>query len=222
MPTLVLAKLLTVVAQLVPLAARAPELPRTTWKEIAARPDLHYGRLTRLVVQHRSLETDWEPFLTRFDPSSYLAVRAWADEQQPWIRVDYERPVARLFVRRGTRAARLFAEARPHDRIVVACEVKALLLGLPWIEVVCARRMRKYIPEGSVLHAARALEFVERQAWPLAQDQLDRALAAPLPVFARGKLEILKREVDRLEALAKVDRAARLRRVFAHDRPSGW
>jgi len=91
--------------------------------------------------------------------------------------------------------------------------------GRPWIEVVSARRTREYVPEGTVLHAAQAEEFLEREAWPLALDQLDRALAAPLPAHARVRLEAVKADLARLEAEADTP-GHKLRRRFTHDRPT--
>ena len=175
----------------IPLAAQAPRLPLVSWEEYTARPDLALGELRRMVVQYAEPIDEWEPYLTRYSPEAYLSLRAWTDSQELWFRADYDAPAARLFVRRGTRAATLVQELEPHDRIVVACVVHDQFLGRPWVEIVSARRMHEYVPEGSVLHAVKGLEFLDRGVFDLARDQFARALAAPLPAPAREALERL-------------------------------
>lgn len=187
----VIAQLMAVFAPLMSQAPRVPTLPEMTWEEAVHDPHQHLGRMRRMVVQHHSQIEEWNPYLTRFSPEVYRAVRAWTDAQLPWVQEDYEHPLAALFVRRGSRAATLFASAAPHDRIVVACVVRARFLGRPWVEVISARRMHEYVPEGTVLHTLKAIELLGRQAWDMARDQLERALDAPLPGHAREALQRL-------------------------------
>lgn len=196
MESILLTALLHVLLTPIPLAAEAPSLPLVSWEEYTARPDLALGELRRMVVQYAAPIDEWEPYLTRYSPEAYVSLRAWSDSQEPWMRADYDAPAARLFVRRGTRAATLVQSLERHDRIVVACVVHDQFLGRAWVEVVSARRMRQYVPEGSVLHAVKGLEFLERGVLDLARDQFARALAAPLPSHAR---EALARLVGRCE-----------------------
>ncbi len=199
MESLLLSALLHILLTPIPLAAGAPSLPLVTWEELSARPDLALGTLQRMVVQYADPIDDWEPYLTRYSPEAYLSLRAWTDSQELWFRADYDAPAARLFVRRGTRAAALVADLEPHDRIVVACTVHDQFLGRPWVEIVSARRMHEYVPEGSVLHAVNGMEFLDRGILDLARDQFARALAAPLPVHAREALERLVARCDQPE-----------------------
>jgi hypothetical protein len=51
-------------------------------------------------------------------------------------------------------------------------------------------------PISRTLVLRKALELMARGSWDLAQDQLGRALAAPLPAHARGELEELARRCE--------------------------
>ncbi|MEL6906837.1 MAG: hypothetical protein AAFP22_15610, partial [Planctomycetota bacterium] len=44
-------------------------------------------------------------------------------------------------------------------------------------------------PERTVLHAIRALDLIEREAWALAASELERALEPRLPGHVRRELE---------------------------------
>lgn len=193
----VLAELVPLFLSLVSLAREAPTLPLVSWEEVSAQPGRELGRLSRMRLQVHSVEEGpWEPYFTRFSAEAYVAVRAWSDVQLPWVREDHDAPRALVFARRGTRAARALSGAAPHDRVVVACVPRAWFAGRPWIEVVAVRRTREYVPEGSVLHAVKALELLGRNDHELARDQLGRALAAPLPAHAREALEALVEACD--------------------------
>jgi len=117
---LLLGTLLSAAAALVPPALEAPVLPRADWRELTRRPEPFLERPVRLFVQHHSLVSAWEPYLAPLTPWEHVQVVAWADEQLPWVKSDYDAPAVRLFVPRGSRAARLFAEAEPQERFVVA------------------------------------------------------------------------------------------------------
>jgi hypothetical protein len=169
-------------------AAATPQAERVSWEEVnAPRAQPMRGEL-QLVLQFHSIEHDWEPYCMPFSERTHLAVRAWSDCQLPWIRAAYDNPRARYFVRRGGFAERLLAGAAPHDRIVVVGRVRAQFLGQAWIEVISACPALEQIPLGSVLHASRALDLLRRKATRLGLEQLERALAAPLPAHAREAL----------------------------------
>jgi hypothetical protein len=169
-------------------AAATPQAEHVSWEEVSVpRAQPMQGNL-QLVLQFHSIEHDWEPYCTPFSDRTHLAVRAWSDSQLPWVRTEYNNPRARYFVRRGTFAERLLARAATHERIVVVGHVRAQFLGQPWIEVVAACSAREQIPLGTVLHASRAIDLLQRKAARLALEQFKRALAAPLPAHAREAL----------------------------------
>jgi hypothetical protein len=169
-------------------AAATPQAEHVSWEEASApRAQPMQGEL-QLVLQFHSIEHDWEPYCMPFSERTHLAVRAWSDSQLPWIRAAYDNPRARYFVRRGGFAERLLARAAPHERIVVVGRVRAQFLGQPWIEVIAACPAREQIPLGTILHASRAIDLLQRKAGRLALEQFERALAAPLPAHAREAL----------------------------------
>ena len=188
------------VALTLTLAVEAPrqDLPEVAaWNQLVEAPEAHLDRPVRLFLQLHSVEEDWECYQTRFAPERWIALRAWTDEQHLWDAAEFGRPEALVFVRRGGRLARLVGRLAPHDRLAIAGVVRTAHLGRPWLEVRGFQRARRTVPEGTVLHASKALELMERKAWELAAEQLERALAAPLPA---PSAEELRTFVARCEA----------------------
>jgi len=100
------------------------ELPLTTWEELCARPSRWAGKTVRLRIQYQDPVANWNPYLTRFSSSRYVAVQAWADEQIPWIKTEYDAPVVRLFTLRDGSCAWAFQSARKGDRFEVTLVVR--------------------------------------------------------------------------------------------------
>ncbi len=163
--------------------------PSESWDEVVREPVGFLGRTVRFVVQFHSLDERWNPYVTRFGPRDYVALNGWTDEQRLWIRSEYDDPVVRIFVRRDGGLAALFAGLEGHERVAVTCVVRELFAGRPWAEVVEATKLAEYVPEGSVLHAIRALDFMALELFELAAGQVDRALDAPVPERVRAELE---------------------------------
>lgn len=180
----------------VPVALEAPTPPVVAWEDLAQVPDGHVGELVQLRVQAHSRPETWEPFLTRFSPDGYVCLRAWSDAQLPWIEEHYRAPQVVLFARRDTPWARVLEGATPHQRLAVGCIPRAFQAGHLWIEVVGACRTRQQLTEGAVLHVERALDLLDREAPALAREQLQRALAAPLPDHA---VQAIRSLCDRCE-----------------------
>jgi len=193
-----------VVPALVPLllaavgaVRRAPVPPPVvSWSALVEAPERHVGTPVRLFLQQHSAVPTWEPFLTRFAPERYVALQGWSDEQILWDETSYDAPQMRVFVPRGGRLERLAARLRPHERLALVGVVRSAHLGRPWFEVLGFQRTRESVPEGTVLHAVKALELMERAAWSLAREQLDRALLAPLTEPARASIVALREHCD--------------------------
>lgn len=166
-----------------------PEAVPVTLEELRAHPARWLGREVEFVLQLRGEQEAWDPARTRFSPHTWRGFSAWSDAQLPWDREAWDDPARRLFVRRGAPISVTFDRVRPHDRLRVRAVVREVLLGEPWIEVVEARRLELSIAEGAILHATRALRFQAEGKHDLALEQLERALASPLPEHARAELE---------------------------------
>lgn len=188
---------------LVPMAVEAPVPPQVEWREVATHPEQHLGQLVRFHVQAHSQLSGWEPYLTRFSPGGYVALRAWSEDQMPWLEQDYHAPGVVVFARRGSGAARRLQQATTHQRLVLACIPREIQAGMVWIEVVGAKPTREQVPEGSVLHVEKAIDLLEREAPGLAREQLVRAMAAPLPALALERVRALVATCDR--RLARVE-----------------
>lgn len=177
---------------------RAPA-ERVACAELWNRPGKHLSRELALRVQFRDWIEDWDPYLTRFGPALYRAFDAWGETQFLWRAEEHDHPIARLFVRRGSAAEWALETAQRHDGLELQVAVRAAFAGQPWVEVLGVRPLESSLPEGSILHASRALQLMERRVWGRAEEELERALAAPLFEEARVELEGLR---DRCRAEA--------------------
>lgn len=169
-----------------------PVAPRYSLGALMDVPERRLGETLTVVVQFREEVEDWNPFLSRFTPEDHRCVEVWGDEQWLWIAEEYGAPMARLHVRRGTMAEAVLSTAKPHDRLELDVVVRELLAGSPWIEVTHAVRTDEQTPEGTVLHAIRALDLIDREAWRLAISELDRALGPELPGHVHRELQAIR------------------------------
>lgn len=186
--------LLCACACLAPAATARDEVPPplVSWTEISRLPGQYLGQRVRLQIQFHSPLATWDPFMTRFGQREFTAVRAWADEQFPWVATDFETPAARLFMRRGSEPERVLASARRSARYEVVAVVREVFLGRPWVEAFAARPLVEEIGEGTLIHARRAIELSEAGAWKLSEAEYERAITPTLPAHARAELERLR------------------------------
>jgi hypothetical protein len=169
-------------------------VPLLVWSQLADRPCRRLGRPVRVRVQVESHPTSWDPYLTRFGTGQFEALQGWADDQYPWMKSDFDAPQVRVFVRKGSAAARMLADAKTYSRFELAGVVREVFLDLPWIEVTDAQPMSDVITEATVIHAARAIDLIHEGAWRLARLELDQALEAPLPDAATIELARLRQQ----------------------------
>ena len=187
-----------------PVSAGGDEVLVGSVLDLRRRPELRLGVPQRVVAQVCREVDDWSSFLTRFDPAAFQAFEFWADEQLLWIKEEFDAPQARLFARRGSRTATVLAAASAHDRLELQVVVREMHAGRAWIEVTEAQWSDQQTPQGTVLHAIRALDLMQRDGWTLAISQLERALAPDLPLHVRAALERLRAEcVAETEALSR-------------------
>jgi len=177
--------------------------PLVTWEEISARPSRFLGKTLHLRIQYQDPVATWNPYLTRFSSSRYVAVQSWADEQIPWIKTEYETPVVRLFTLRDSSCAWAFQSARKGDRFEVTLVVREVFLALPWAEVTEVVPLQERIGEGTVIHAGRAVELMKKQAWKLAELEIDQAITIRLPERARAELLRMKAQCQDAAVAAK-------------------
>lgn len=169
----------------------APSAARVELSAVAADPSPWLGHTVAFAVQlDAELET-WSPWTTRFGLAEHVGFRAWADEQRPWLRADFEGPVGRLFARRDGEPARALRAGQRFARFEVTARVAQVLGGQAWLEVVAVRPLPRSLTEGTLIHASRAVALMDEEQWGLALEDLERALAASMPERARAELERL-------------------------------
>jgi len=186
-------------------AAQSPraderELEYVSLAELARDPRPYLGRSVLVRFQVQSHPSTWNPYLTRFGSEDWARCEAWADEQFLWEREAWDAPAAAVFARHDSVAHSALRDAPRLARFQARAHVSQVFLGRPWIEVSEVQRVPGAIGEGSVLHATRALEHVEKQQHRMALDHFDRALVGEMPDVARAELRRLRDEAQ--QALA--------------------
>jgi len=162
--------------------------------EVCADPQAYLGQTVRVRFQYESELVDWNPYLTRFGAEDFRAHRVWADDQFLWERDAWENPATTVFARRGAIAEEVLNGAPKLARFEAVAHVRQVFLGRPWIELEQVQRIHGEIGEGSLIHATRALDQVEKQQWRSALDNFDRALVGDMPDVARAELRRLREE----------------------------
>jgi hypothetical protein len=156
--------------------------------ELWTQPALYLGAEVRFTLQFRGVKEDWEPFFSRFEPTRWLELEGWPDEQFLWDAHVFDAPRGRLFVRRGGGFEPLVRRARIYQRLEVRARVREVFQGEPWLEVLELVPREGEVGEGTILHVTRAREFAAEKSFTLALEQYERARSAPLPPHALAAL----------------------------------
>ncbi|MFT5735232.1 MAG: hypothetical protein ACJA2W_002367 [Planctomycetota bacterium] len=181
-------------------ASVAPVIPTYSISALLDNPEMKLGEEHRVVAQLHGEIDEWHPFMTRFHADEYRCVTFWADEQWLWLKEEFGAPAASFFVRRGSEADQVLRASKRHDRLQLDIAVVEIHAGRSWIEVQGAEKTEAQTPEGTVLHAIRALDMIERQGWALAVNELERALSPDLPGHVRRELQTLLELCQSLKA----------------------
>ncbi|QDV09440.1 hypothetical protein Poly30_49980 [Planctomycetes bacterium Poly30] len=178
--------------QVVEAAAPVPPvIPTYSISALLYQPERKLGEEHRVFAQLHGEIDDWHPFLTRFHSGDYRCLTFWADEQWLWIKEEFDAPAVDFFVRRGSEVDRRLRQCRKHDRLQLDLEVREVHAGRTWIEITGATLTEAQTPEGTILHAIRALDMIEREGWALAASELERALKPDLPGHVRRELRTI-------------------------------
>ncbi len=181
--------------------AEAP--PLATWQELCDRPSRWLGKTVRLRIQFQGRVETWNPYLTRFGTRRFAAIQAWADEQLPWVKAEFDAPAERLFLRRGEACEWALESAQPSARYEVTAIVREVFLDLPWTEVVQVLPLPERITEGTVIHAGKAQALMDARSWKLAELEIDQATTDSLPPRAREELERMRTQCREAAAAEK-------------------
>ena len=176
----------------------ADDARATTLVELGANPGRLLGEQVEFTLQFQELVESWNPYLSRFEPTSWLGLHAWADEVFTWDAESFDAPATRLFVRRGTELETLLRAARSYQRFHATAVVREHFLREPWLELSALTPLVEEVGEGTILHVTRARELAYEGNFDLALDQYERARAAPLPPHALAA--ILEQELETREA----------------------
>jgi len=187
--TLLLTALSGSLAEPNPFLDPALRLPTVSLDDAFHRPTRHLGARVRTTVQLDREITDWNAFSTRFTPEAYRCFRVWSDDQRLWDADAFHSPVGRVFVSKGSDAERGLLKADRFQRFILHADVRQVLIGQPWLEVKHAFRSWETVGEGTLLHATRGLDLLERGAVEMARKEFERALTPRLPEAIRLQLQ---------------------------------
>jgi hypothetical protein len=177
-------------------AVEEGELEYVSLATLARDPRPYLGRSVLVRFQVQAHPATWNPYLTRFGSADWSRCEVWADEQFLWEREAWDAPAAAVFARRDSVAHSALGDAPRLARFQARAHVSQVFLGRPWIEVSEVQRVPGAIGEGSVLHATRALEHLEKEQHRIALDHFDRALVGEMPDVARAELRRLRDEAQ--------------------------
>ncbi len=170
-------------------------------EELWAHPGRYVGKRVQITLQVHSHPKTWNPFMTRFGPAEFSCLLGWSDGQQPWRKREFGSPGVRVFARRGSAAEWALEDAQRYQRFELSCEVRAVLGDVPWLEVVGAKPLLRKISDGVVMHAARGLDFMDKQLWDAARLELERAQGGALPepvlVELQRLIDVCVKQLDR-------------------------
>ena len=172
------------------LQGPSPDAP-VNLSEVYSKPGIHLGETLKLRFQLRGRLLSWNPYLTRFGPTDWSAFEIWGDELLLWEREAFENHQAGLFTRKGSKVEQALAGAQKYQRFEARARISEVFLGQPWIEILDVRPLPEMVGEGTLLHAARALELLRQESYALAREQFLRAMAPDLPEHARAALQQL-------------------------------
>lgn len=173
-------------------ASAPPALPEPVpAHELLARPGDFVGELVSLEVQFESEFEGWNPMLTRFSPGAFRGFKAWSDEQYLWNADEFRAPLVEVYAQRGGAAEWALADAKPFARFELLCRVQSNFAGKPWVEVLAVKPRFRQMQEGSLIHAVRAMEFVNKHLWKAALGEFERADSPGLPKRAHNELQRL-------------------------------
>jgi hypothetical protein len=183
------------------VAVEAPVFEVVEAEELWSHPGRYAGKRVRVILGVHSEVESWNPFVTRFGPGQFRCLRGWSDQQQPWLETDFEHPRLRVFARRGSAAEWALDGAERYQRFELSCVVRAVFGDVPWLEVVGAKPLLRRLGDGTLLHASRGLDLMQKELWEAARLELQRATAGALPEPAREHLEaLIERCVEQRDA----------------------
>lgn len=177
--------------------------------ELWEHPGTFQNQQVEITVQMHAKLQSWNPFVTQFGAGEYSAWNAWADEQFPWDKSDFEQPGVRFYAARDSVAEWVLSEAEVYQRFTLKCRVRSIFANRPWLEVLSAKPLVRRLGEGSLIHGARGLEFMKSGAWAAAISEFERAAAGGIPEASQAELGRLTEICRKKLPLQPMDRLQR-------------
>jgi outer membrane biosynthesis protein TonB len=153
--------------------------------KIIATPEAFRDVPVSFVVQFHQLGKAGTTFFTRFDPDTWLAFSAWADDAALWEKKAFEADFPHLFVRRDGPDLRAVSSAAVYDRLAVSGVVRDVIKGQPWIEVTSVRTLPEKMNEASLVRLVKGLTLRDHRRFDAAAREFEAADADTLPIPVR-------------------------------------
>jgi hypothetical protein len=174
-------------------------------EDLLQAPDRLRGQTVSFVLQFGRASRVGNPYHTRFEDDWYQNFTGWGDQAPLWRRDAYQNPFTRMFVRRGTEAARALTDAREYSRWRIVGEVADVVRGQPWIEVRAVSRLDRYLTEPCLVALVKGFMLRDLKRWDAAASAFHAADDVLLPEAVR--LVALREEAMALHEAGKTSLA---------------
>lgn len=111
------------------------------------------------VVQFHKVGAIENPFYTKFEKDRYVNFSVWPDESPLWVKEEYKKDFAYMFIDRLAKESTQLANAKTYDRFVITGRVESIFKGQPWIEVRGFKALPQKMTEPALAHLVKAHNF---------------------------------------------------------------
>lgn len=156
----------------------------TTLDQVRAEPEAYKNVKVTFTVQFASLGRISNPFFTKFTPTDFANIYAWADEQPIWQEKVYNDVFGMLFLSKSHPKLEELYSLRLYQRIKVTGIIRNTFQNSPWIEISDFEPLKGQLDTAVLTHLYRGEKLMEQRAWQRAIAELSLAPGAGVPVNA--------------------------------------
>lgn len=153
----------------------------TTLTAIRRDADAFRNVRVEFTVQFASLGRMSNPFFTRFTPTEFVNIYAWAEEQPIWQKQSYDDLFGNLFYGKDGSALSQLFEMQTYQRLRVWGVVRNTFQNMPWIEVTEFETVGGQVDAAVLAHMHRGEKYMNERQWQRAIAELSLAPGAAVP-----------------------------------------
>lgn len=153
----------------------------TTLTQVRAEPEAFKNVKVAFTIQFASLGKLSNPFFTKFTPTDFANVYAWADEQPIWQEKSYNDVFGMLFLSKSHPAIEQLYSMKLFQRLQVTGVVRNTFQNTPWIEITDFSTTPGQLDTAVLTHLYRGEKYMEQRAWQRAIAELSLAPGTSVP-----------------------------------------